>query len=90
MKIIIESKYFKEFNSFPISIGRRDDNDLVINDPLVSRIHFTIFKNENQFYIADLKSMNGTLLNGLKINESLLLSNNDEVSIGTISLKIEF
>ena len=31
VKIIINNKFFKEFDQFPISIGRRDDNDLIIN-----------------------------------------------------------
>ena len=75
LKIIIQKKYYKEYDKFPISLGRRDDNDLIINDPLISRIHCTIFNDSGGFYIADLKSTNGTKVNGKEILFISLLSN---------------
>ena len=89
LKIIINSKYLKEFNKFPISIGRRDDNDLIINDILISRIHCTIFQDSGSFYIADLKSTNGTIVDGKKITESVALTNKDQIVLGVTHLQID-
>tara|TARA_Y100000816_G_C26070918_1_gene563300 strand:- start:47 stop:325 length:279 start_codon:yes stop_codon:yes gene_type:complete len=88
LKIIVNSKEFKEFKSFPISIGRRNDNDLILNDQLISRIHCTIFQDSNLFYIADLKSTNGTIVNGKKISKSVLLFEEDKILIGKTFLQI--
>ena len=90
LKISINNKEYKEFNKFPISIGRRNDNDLIINDLLISRIHCSIFQDSGSFYIADLKSTNGTLINEKKITKSVLLSKNDGIIIGETFLKISF
>ena len=88
LKIIIQKKYYKEYNKFPISLGRRDDNDLIINDPLISRIHCTIFNDSGDFYIADLKSTNGTIVNGKEITEAVLLSERDKILVGSTPLEI--
>ena len=88
LKIIIQKKYYKEFDKFPISLGRRDDNDLIINDPLISRIHCTIFNDSGEFYIADLKSTNGTKVNGKEISEAVLLADRDEILLGSTPLML--
>lgn len=51
-----------------IHIGRSPDNDIQIQDYSVSRKHLKIFRRDDKFLIEDLKSTNGTLLNGERIN----------------------
>lgn len=64
---------------FPISklvtkIGRKLDNDLVLQDTTISRNHAEIHFTENQFILKDLNSSGGTFLNNRKINEGILFS----------------
>ena len=64
-----------------VSIGRSPDNAIVINDPSISRNHAEIEHRDDGFYIRDLDSKNGVLLNGMPVLEALLTSN-DWISIG--------
>lgn len=63
------------------SIGRLPDNDLELNDNLVSRHHSKIIKQGTDFFIQDLGSANGTLLNK-KTVKTEKLKDSDEVQIG--------
>jgi len=53
-----------------VSIGRADSNDIVLNEPRVSRQHAVIEweKSSGAFLVRDLGSKNGTYLNGFKIS----------------------
>jgi pSer/pThr/pTyr-binding forkhead associated (FHA) protein len=57
-----------------ISIGRKLDNDLVIQDPLVSRLHAQIYAEEGKFLIRDKGSTGGTFVNNKKVDEAVLFS----------------
>jgi len=48
------------------TIGRASDNDIVVDDPTVSRYHAKVTQGTNGFYIEDLKSLAGTIVNGEK------------------------
>lgn len=56
-------------------------SDAVIDLPTVSRVHAKIRKREEEYYLTDLNSRNGTSVNGqmLKGDEEYLLQNEDEV-----------
>ncbi|MCM1177779.1 MAG: FHA domain-containing protein [Clostridium sp.] len=64
-------------------IGRTPENDIVIEDPLVTRHHLQIVIDDNGGYSAvDLNSTNGTYVNGLRIMSETKLSPGDIVKIG--------
>lgn len=68
-----------------ITIGRNSDNDLMLNDPLVSRYHSVIQPDrDGQFRITDLASTNGILVNGEKLEPGapFPLSHRDTIFIG--------
>jgi len=69
-----------------ITIGRKPDNDIEIDNLAVSGHHARIFKMEDWFLIEDLSSLNGTFVNGKMIRESPL-KNGDEILIGKHILK---
>ncbi len=72
-------------NSAPdaiISIGRDVSNDLVINDPLVSRSHARIERRGDSFSLVDLRSANGTYLMGEKIKGKVALFPNSWLMFG--------
>jgi hypothetical protein len=76
--------------SFPLTgethtLGRHRNNDIVITDPKVSSFHARIDRGPEGFLVVDLKSRNGTFLNGRRI-ETGLLKTGDEVRLGTARL----
>lgn len=71
-------------------IGRGQDADLALDDALLSRTHATVTYHERsrEFRIADMKSENGTLLNGSRVT-SYALRHNDRVVVGETLLVFE-
>ena len=61
-----------------LTIGRRDDNDVVIEDPAVSGHHAKIDSLGDRFVLIDLKSKNGTFVNEQLIDSHWL--NDGDVS----------
>lgn len=68
-----------------IKIGRNTDNDIVINDVLASRHHATLVPTAAGTEIRDNRSINGTFVNGARV-ESALLNEGDTVTIGNVDL----
>lgn len=54
------------------TVGKRETNDLSLEDKTVSRNHFEIQFNADSFILKDLDSTNGTYLNGSKVKEAYL------------------
>jgi len=71
------------------TIGTAEDNDVVLDDTTVSRHHALLYFNGEAFGIKDLKSTNGVVMNGFKV-EDLKLRNGDSVSLGKTTLKVYF
>jgi len=67
--------------SEPVTIGRHRDNRVVIDDTGVSRYHCVIEQQGEGFQIRDLRSSNGTLLNGRKVNVAPL-KHGDYLTVG--------
>ncbi len=70
-----------------VRIGRQGDNDLVVNDPGVSRHHAEVINNNGNCTLHDLGSTNGTYVNGSSITEHALREG-DRISLG--STVVEF
>jgi len=68
-----------------LTIGRKEDNDIVIDNPAVSGHHAKIMKIGNKYFIEDLNSTNGTFISGRKILKAEL-ENNMQVDITKYSL----
>jgi ABC-type multidrug transport system ATPase subunit len=68
-----------------IKIGRATDNDIVIPDVLASRHHATLLPGPRGTEIRDERSINGTFVNGARV-ESALLNDGDTVTIGNIDM----
>jgi hypothetical protein len=65
----------------PLRIGRSPDNDLILRDPATSGHHARLERRGNQWFVVDLGSTNGTLVNGEPIQEREL-KHKDEIKIG--------
>jgi pSer/pThr/pTyr-binding forkhead associated (FHA) protein len=62
----------------PTQIGRADDVEIYLNEPLVSRVHARIEKNGDGWVLQDLDSRNFTRVNGQRIH-TRRLSHGDEI-----------
>lgn len=71
----------------PLSIGRADDNALVLEDERVSRHHARLQARMGLLILTDLGSSNGTRLNGSRIRE-VALGDGDVVEVGDSVLTI--
>jgi pilus assembly protein CpaF len=78
------------FDKDEITIGRVSGNDIVLAKGNVSKRHsrFTV-KSPGQIEVADLKSTNGTYVNGRKIGSPMLLSASDRVYVGDFLINID-
>ena len=57
----------------PVTIGRFEDNDIVLAQDMRASRHHAEFKQQaGEWYLRDLRSRNGTFLNGERVTESLL------------------
>ena len=68
-----------------MTVGRRPDADVFLDDVTVSRDHALVVKRGGEFYLDDLGSLNGTYVNRRRI-ESHRLADGDELQIGKYKL----
>lgn len=72
-----------------LSIGRSNENDVVIDDSYVSHYHVMIKKVQNNYIIEDLKSINHTYLNQKILLKETILKSGDIIKIGLVTFKFE-
>jgi len=72
-----------------ITIGRREDCDIPLDNIGISKKHARIYRKESSYWIEDLDSTNGTLLNGEKVR-SAQLAEGDTVRVIKFELKISY
>lgn len=66
-----------------IVIGREKGNAIELADMAISRYHAEVFPGPDGFYIRDLGSSNGVVVNQTKIDNPYLLAHGDRVSLGS-------
>lgn len=71
-----------------ITIGRKEDNMLILNDEYVSSHHAKIFVKNTEYFVQDMKSTNGTLVNSKKVTDKVLIKKGDIIEIGTAQFKV--
>ncbi len=69
-----------------ITIGRSAENDVFLDDPRVSRRHALIERMGARFRLRDLRSDNGTFVNGQRIKDTVWLQPGDEIRIANVQL----
>jgi pSer/pThr/pTyr-binding forkhead associated (FHA) protein len=65
-----------------ITIGRDPENSVVLDDVKISRYHLRIFRDKQNWMVEDLKSTNGTTLNGKALKKAQKLKHGDLVTMG--------
>ena len=88
-KLILQFKgaNIKEFllEKASITIGRDPKNDVVIDNLSVSRFHTKITQHDNNYFVEDLQSGNGTFLNEGRVAKEVL-KHNDAITVGKHTL----
>ena len=75
-----------ELRSEIVTVGRHDASDVFLDDVSVSRHHCLFTRTASgRFTVRDLNSLNGTYVNGTRVDETALHSG-DEVQIGKFKL----
>lgn len=69
-----------------IKLGRDKTNDIVLAEVAASRLHAEIFHGSDGYYIRDMQSINGVIVNATKIDNPYRLAHGDRVAIGSITL----
>jgi len=68
------------------SIGRGDDNDVRIHDDTISLSHATLLRKQGVWFVVDLRSMNGTFVDGSRVSGERELHPGARVRIGAVEL----
>src|SRR5579871_5008679 len=78
-----------EFNKNEITIGRLNGNDIVLAKGNVSKYHSRIVLKDGKFIIVDMKSTNGTYVNGKKIAAPQVIRPADKIYIGDYIINVD-
>ncbi|MCA1739879.1 MAG: DUF3662 and FHA domain-containing protein, partial [Actinobacteria bacterium] len=86
VELVLDDQNYPLEGRGPWSVGRSEENDIVIQDPNVSRKHAQLSRLENGFVVEDLGSTNGTLLDGAPIDRERIESG-DELTFGGLTAR---
>jgi pilus assembly protein CpaF len=77
------------FDRSEINVGRVQGNDLMLPKGNVSKHHARLLSRDGRFIVTDLKSTNGTYVNGRKISQATIVREGDKIYIGDFVLRLE-
>lgn len=83
--LIVEGVKVHPLNEGVVNIGRRLENQLVIDDPRVSRNHAQLRAIKGRFVLFDLNSTGGTYVNGQRTSQTVLYPG-DVISLAGVAL----
>lgn len=83
--LIVEGNQVFQLSLGATNIGRRQDNELIIDNPHVSRLHAQIRSSRGAYIIFDLNSSSGTYVNSRKVDQQILKSG-DVISLGGVTM----
>lgn len=79
----------KIFQKPAIIIGRDPAVDFTLPDERISLRHCKIYYVQNQWWVEDLNSTNGTYLNGSLLSTRIVLMNSDQLRLGNIEIDVQ-
>src|SRR5438477_11134635 len=77
------------FDKHEINVGRVQGNDLMLPKGNVSKRHARLLFRDGRIIVTDLKSTNGTYVNGRKIAQATIVREGDTVYVGDVVLRVE-
>jgi pSer/pThr/pTyr-binding forkhead associated (FHA) protein len=70
-------------------IGRAPNNTVVLSEPFASNEHARLYRRDGRWWLEDLGSRNGTLLNDERLRAPAIVVTGDMVGIGGVQMRIE-
>lgn len=83
-----EDAVSQSFAGTEVLIGRSQECDFILEDATVSSRHARLFYQLNQWWFEDHKSTNGSYLDGIRVEEPIVVKDNDEIYCGDAIFKI--
>jgi hypothetical protein len=71
------------------TVGRAPDNTIILDDEYTSNEHAMIVLIDDQWWLEDMNSSNGTLLNNLPINKPTVITSGDLITIGETQFRAQ-
>lgn len=71
------------------TVGREPEHAVYLSDSSVSASHARIFRRDGTYFLEDLGSTNGTMLNGARISAPSSLKHRDKIKVGRIILQFK-
>jgi FHA domain len=84
---LTEGEHFDLFGG--VSLGRAADVDIRLDDRYASGVHARVFNRSGAYFVEDLNSTNGTLLNSRDLHGEAELTPGDVIRIGDTELRFE-
>lgn len=81
----LTGKYYLLVNR-ETSIGRNKYSDILLEAPTVSRLHAVIVCAKKGWYITNIRSESGVVINGQKIEKKAFLKSGDTIRLGAVNL----
>ncbi len=66
-----------------LTFGRDENNDIVLENPNISRFHAQVTRVGRRYYVSDLRSANGTFVNDKRVEGNVWLNPSDTVRLGS-------
>jgi pilus assembly protein CpaF len=77
-----------DFDKEEITVGRVDENDVVLPKGNVSKKHTRIVRKGGRVIVVDLQSTNGTFVNGKKLAQPQVITLDDKVTVGDFTIEL--
>jgi pSer/pThr/pTyr-binding forkhead associated (FHA) protein len=71
-----------------ILIGRAEESEIILEDPLVSRRHASVSFADGKLWLEDLESRNGVIVNGVRAKGKLRLFGGDVLKVGACEIQV--
>lgn len=71
-----------------LTVGRAAGCQITLDDNYASQVHARIFTRDDQLYVEDLGSTNGTYLNRRKVAAPMVVSRGDQIQIGSTVMEV--
>ncbi|HIE25534.1 MAG TPA: FHA domain-containing protein [Anaerolineales bacterium] len=78
----------RHFREPKITLGRDPHSDIYLENETVSAHHIRLTYHHGQWWLEDLKSTNGSTLNGEEVKTPTIIIDNDEIRCGEVPLRV--